>query len=240
MTVKFDWINKINYKDIIIIYTLWFFAIAFNHFFNFASFMGVANLDGFFDLLFSFAARLIFISLILIYFTFIYDISIKDLGLHFKTFTKKIIPLFIYTSLLLALVLILINIPLSINKITKYFKPIYQILKIENLVLSLLPAILMLPIFFIISLSEQLMLNLFVYEIFRYKLPKIISKIFASLFFPFLIYNLKPEKIIIYFLLALISITIYERSEKSILIPSIFGAGFYLIYTFYIYGWSFI
>ena len=54
MNSKTNWINRINYKDIIIIYTLWFFTLIFNRFFDFASFMQVPALSGFFDLLFQF------------------------------------------------------------------------------------------------------------------------------------------------------------------------------------------
>lgn len=240
MTSKINWIDRINYKDIIIIYTLWFFTLIFNRFFDFASFMQVPGLSGFFDLLFLFAARLIFISLIFLYFVFIYDLSFKELGISFRSLPKKVIPLFIYFIILLGLVILLINFPLSINNVSRVFKPLYKVLTMETFVRSTLPLVLVFPIFFVIAFSEQMMLNLFVYEIFKYRLPKIFSKLMAALFFSFLIYHLSPDKIIIYFIFALISVTLYERAGKSILVPSFFGAGFYLIYTFYIYGWNFI
>jgi len=240
MNSKTNWINRINYKDIIIIYTLWFFTLIFNRFFDFASFMQVPALSGFFDLLFHFAARLIFISLIFLYFVFIYDLSFKELGISFKSLTKKLISLIIYLIILLGLVILLINFPLSTDNISRIFKPLYKVLTMETFVRSTLPLILVFPIFFIIAFSEQLMLNLFVYEVFNYKLPKLVSKLMSALFFSFLIYHLSPDKIIIYFIFALISVTLYALAEKSILVPSFFGAGFYLIYTFYIYGWNFI
>ncbi len=239
-TNKIKWINRINYKDIIIIYTLWYFSLIFTRFFDFASFMQVPDLSGFFDLLFNFAARLIFISLIFLYFVFIYDLTFKELGISFKSLTKKFVKIFIYLIILLSLVIFLINLPMSTRNLSNVFAPIYKVFSMETFVRSILPLLLVFPIFFIIALSEQLMLNLFVYEIFNYKLPKIISKLFAGLFFSFLIYQLSPDKIIIYFIFALISITLYERADKSILVPSFFGAGFYIIYTFYIYGWNFI
>ena len=68
---KNNWITKINYKDIIIIYILWFSTILFTKYFNFTSFMQISDLGGFFDILFFFAARLIFISLIFLYFVFL-------------------------------------------------------------------------------------------------------------------------------------------------------------------------
>ena len=240
MTAKLNWIKRINYKDIIIIYTLWFFTLLFNRFFDFASFMQVPDLSGFFDLLFSFAARLIFISLFFLYFVFIYDLSFKELGISFKALTKKLISLLLYIIILLSLVLFFINVPMSMENISRIFKPLYEIADMETFVRSILPLAIVFPIFFIIAFSEQLMLNLFVYEIFRYKLPKFVSKLLSALFFSFLIYKLMPEQIIIYFIFALISTSLYERADKSVLVPAFFGAGFYLIYTFYIYGWNFI
>ena len=240
MATNVKWIKKINYKDIIIIYTLWFSTIVFNRFFDFASFMEVPNLSGFFDLLFYFAARLIFISLFLLYFVFIYDLTFEELGITLKSFTKKIIPLFIYFVILIGLVILLINYPLSIDKVWRIFQPIYKVLTMEIFVQSLLSLLLVFPVYFIIALSEQMMLNLFVYEIFKFKIPKFAARFFSALFFSFLVYHLQPDRIIVYFVLALISRTLYERSEKSVIVPAFFGAGFYLIYSLYIYGWSFI
>ncbi len=240
MSDKFAWIHKINYKDIIIIYAIWFFALFFNRFFHFAAFMEVPDLSGFFDLLFNFAARFIFISLFFLYFIFIYGLSFKELGISFKSSFKKIIPLIIYIAVLLSLVLAFINIPLAENNISQSFHPVYNIYDTQSFVQSLLPFLMLFPLFFIIALSEQLMLNLFVYEIFKIKLPKLISRFLSAIFFSFLIYRLQPDKIIIFFSFALISILLYERTEKSILAPAFFGAGFYLIYTLYIYGWNFI
>lgn len=240
MATKIKWINKINYKDVIIIYTLWFFTLLFNRFFDLASFIQVPNLSDFFNFLFVFAARLIFLSLIFLYFIFLYDISFKELGISFSSFMKKLFPIIIYLMILLTLVLIFVNIPLSLNDFSRNFKPLYEVKQIQVLVQSIFPVLILFPLFFIIALSEQFMLNLFVYEIFKSRIPKFISKIFSALFFSFLIYQLQPDKIIIYFFFALISVILYERADKSILIPSFFGAGFYLIFAFYIYGWNFI
>jgi membrane protease YdiL (CAAX protease family) len=240
MASKIKWIKRINYKDIIIIYTLWFFTLLFNRFFDFASFIQIPNLSDFFNFLFVFAARLIFLSLILLYFIFLYDLTFKDLGISFRVFMNRIFPLLIYIILLLALVLLFVNIPLSLNDFSSNFKPLYKVTQIQVFVQSIIPILILFPLFFIIALSEQLMLNLFVYEIFKSRVPKFISKLFSALFFSFLIYQLQPDKIIIYFFFALISVILYERADKSILVPSFFGAGFYLIFAFYIYGWTFI
>jgi len=240
MTSKIKWINRINYKDVIIIYTLWFFTLLFNRFFDLTSFIQVPNLSEFFNFLFVFAARLIFLSLIFLYFIFLYDLTFKDLGIYFSSLIKKIFPIIIYLLILLTLVLIFVNIPLTLNDFSNNFKPLYEVKQIQVFVQSIFPIAILFPLFFIIALSEQFMLNLFVYEIFKSRLPKFISKLFSALFFSFLIYQLQPDKIIIYFFFALISVILYERAEKSILIPSFFGAGFYLIFAFYIYGWTFI
>lgn len=240
MVTKIKWINRINYKDVIIIYTLWFFTLLFNRFFDLTSFIEVPNLSDFFNFLFVFAARLIFLSLIFLYFIFLYDISFKELGISFSSFMKKLFPSIIYLMILLTLVLIFVNIPLSLNDFSRNFKPLYEVKQIQVLVQSIFPILILFPLFFIIALSEQFMLNLFVYEIFKSRIPKFFSKIFSALFFSFLIYQLQPDKIIIYFFFALISVILYERADKSILIPSFFGAGFYLIFSFYIYGWTFV
>lgn len=240
MARKIKWINRINYKDVIIIYTLWFITLLFNRFYNLASFIQIPNLSDFFNFLFVFAARLIFMSLIFLYFIFLYDLTFKDLGISISSFFKKIFPLLFYTIMLLALVLIFVNIPLSLNNFSRSFEPLYQVTQVPVFVQSIFPILIMFPLFFIIALSEQFMLNLFVYEIFKSRIPKFISKILSALFFSFLVYQLQPDKIIIYFVFALISTILYERADKSILAPSFFGAGFYLIFSFYIYGWTFI
>jgi|AntRauTorcE11897_2_1112592.scaffolds.fasta_scaffold03767_4 hypothetical protein len=234
------WITKINYKDIIIIYTLWFSTIVFSQYFNFTSFMQISDLGGFFDILFFFAARLIFISLMFLYFVFLYDLSFDQLGVKFKPLVKSLFKLIIYIVIILLLVIFLINIPLNTTNITKTFNPLYEINSVQSFVHSILPLMLVFPLFYIIALSEQFMLNLFVYEVFKFKLPELLAKFLAALFFSFLIYQLNPGKILIYFFYAIISILIYEKSEKSILVPAFLGAAFYSIYTFYIYGWTFI
>lgn len=240
MASKIKWINRINYKDVIIIYTLWFFTLLFNRFFDLASFIQIPNLSDFFNFLFVFAARLIFLSLIFLYFIFLYDLTFEDLGISFKSIIKKIFPVILYTIILLALALIFVNVPLSLNDFSSNFNPLYKVKQIQIFVHSIFPIFILFPLFFIIALSEQFMLNLFVYEIFKSRIPKFISKIFSALFFSFLIYQLQPDKIIIYFFFALISVILYERADQSILVPSFFGAGFYLIFSFYIYGWAFI
>lgn len=235
-----NWITKINYKDIIIIYILWFSTIVFTKYFNFTSFMQISDLGGFFDILFFFAARLIFISLICLYFVFLYDLSFNQLGIKFKPLFKSFFKLLIYIVIILILTIFLINIPLNTIGYNINYNPLYEINSVQSFVHSILPLILVFPLFYIITLSEQFMLNIFVYEIFNFKLPKSLSKILAAIFFSFLIYQLNPNLIIVYFFYAIISIILYERSEKSILVPTFLGAAFYSIYTFYIYGWTFI
>lgn len=240
MSVKPKWIEKINYKDIIIIYSLWFFSLFINRYFSFASFVTVPNLSGFFDLLSLFVTRLIFSGLIFTYFNLLYDLSINDLGITLKSFFKKIIKIIAYLTVLFGFVIILINLPLSTSNISNIFKPVYQITDLNTFVRSLFPFFTLYPIVMIIVFAEQLMLNLFVYEIFNYKLPTVIAKLFSSIFFSFILLSFETEKILILFIIALISINLYERTDKSLLFPTFFGTGFYLIYILYIYGWNFI
>jgi len=237
---KNNWITKINYKDIIIIYILWFSTILFTKYFNFTTFMQISDLGGFFDILFFFAARLIFISLIFLYFVFLYDLSFNQLGIKFKPLLRSLLKILIYIVIILLLVIFLINIPLNSIEYNINYNPLYEINSVQNFVYSIIPLMLIFPIFYIITLSEQFMLNIFVYEVFNFKLPKLLSKILAAIFFSFLIYQLDPGIIIIYFFYAMISIILYEKAEKSILVPTFLGAAFYSIYTFYIYGWTFI
>ncbi|MFW6034945.1 MAG: hypothetical protein ACOCRZ_01685 [Halothermotrichaceae bacterium] len=234
-------VHFINYKDIIIILGSWFFIktlislscqLGFNH----PLFTDIVHY------LFVISGRFLFFALLIFYLSYLYPLSFKNLGLAFNRFRSQLFAGIYYTLFLLLIVLLLINVPLTFkeNLQVASFTPFYRINSPEVFIGSLIPFIITLPFNFIIALSELFVLIILVYELFNYTLfTRFVSAILASLFYSIILYEFNPGMILLNLLMGIISITLY-RKYKSLIAPAIFTAGYYSIYIFYIYGWSFI
>ncbi len=231
-------IKYLNYKDILIILGTWYFT---------ALIILIARqltlehliLTNIFHFLFIVSGRFIYFSLIIFYLNSLYPIEFKDLGLklsnlkrQFKTSFPKIVLLFIMS-------LLLINIPLSYAPDIN-FSALFKITGPDTLLYSLIPYTLLLISCLFISLSEQFILNVVIFELFNYTLFNyFFSLILSALFYSIIISSLTPSRILVNFIAAIISILLYSR-EDSIIPSSLFMAAYYSIYITYIYGWEFI
>ncbi|MFI5359215.1 MAG: type II CAAX prenyl endopeptidase Rce1 family protein [Halanaerobiales bacterium] len=241
MTVKEDrkrLIEYLNYKDILIILFSWYLMII--------GILITKELDlkhefltELFHFLFIISGRFILFSLLMFYLTSLYPIEFKDLGLDFRQFRKGIFPSLSGAVILFILVIVFINIPLSYN-FTENFSPLLKINELDNIVTSLFPFTLIFTASIFISLSEQFIINVIIFELFHYTLfNRLISFILSALLYSVLLVEFRPERILLNTLVAMICLLLYWR--KGSIIPStLFMAAYYAIYISYIYGFSFI
>ncbi len=233
-------LSKINYKDLLIILGIWYFIAAINFLLGEFNFNHTPALTGLFHYLFIVAGRFIYLALIIFYFISLYSISFSDLGLTLKNLKSGLLSAIFLISALFLTILVFINVPLSYNLITSKFNPLYQVKTPDMFVDSLLPLIFIFIPNIIIALSEQVILNNIIFELFNLKLNTLLAIILSSLFYPVLFLNFNASHILINFIVALISIYLYLKAEGSIIISSLFISGFYSFYIFYIYGWNFL
>lgn len=231
-------IEYLNYKDILIILFSWYLMII--------GILITKELDlkhefltELFHFLFVISGRFILFSLLIFYLTSLYPVEFKDLGLDFGDFRKGILPAVSGAIILFILVIVFINIPLTYY-FTENFSPLLKINELDNIVTSLLPFSLIFIASIFISLSEQFILNVVIFELFNYTLfNRIVSFILSALLYSVLLVELRPERILLNTLAAMICLLLYWRKE-SIIPSTLFMAAYYSIYITYIYGFSFI
>ncbi len=231
-------IKYLNYKDILIILGTWYLTAIIILITRELTLEHII-LTNIFHFLFVISGRFIYFSLIIFYLNSLYPVEFKDLGLklsNIKNQLKFSLPKII---LLFIMALLLINIPLSYASDIN-FSPLFKITGPESLIYSLIPYALLLVSCLFISLSEQFILNVVIFELFRNTLFNyFISLVLSALFYSIIITSLTPSRILVNFIAATISILLYSR-EDSIIPSSLFMAAYYSTYIAYIYGWSFI
>lgn len=235
-----NYIKRLNYKDLLIIFGIWYFIMLFNYLINDFNLPYTPNLTGALHFSFLFTGRCLFLGLITFYLVSLYSVTFSDLGLKLSNFKSQISTWIYLVIFLLSAILIFINIPLSYNSLSTEFLPVYKIKSVENFIKSLLPLIIIFIPGSVIALSEQFILNSIVFEIFNFKIPSIIAIIFSSLFYSVVILTFSPGKILINFIIAFISIYLYIRSNRSLLLSTLFMATYYTLYISYIYGWKYL
>ncbi len=231
-------IKHLNYKDLLIILGLWFFMAFFGFLTGEVSFK-YSIFNDFFHFLCIVAGRFIYLALITFYLTSLYQINFNQLGFKFNGLFKQVIFIFSLIVSLLIPVLFFINIPLSFNNITGTFSPLYKINSPEEFVKSLFPFIILLPTNLIISMSEMLLLSKIILQLFSVVFNQFFTLLLTSLFYSILLLSFNPSRILINFIIGFIALFIYRR-VNSLIIPSLFIAGYYTIYILYVYGWHFI
>ncbi len=231
-------INYLNYKDILIIFGMWYFIILIILIArNFTLNHDLVN--NIFHFLFIVSGRFIFLGLTIFYLTSFYPISFKEIGFKLTYLKRDFFQAFSIILIFLLMIILIINIPLSFAS-EGGFSPLYSLQKPEDFVDSLLPLLLLFSGCLIIATSEQLILTCIIYELFKNTLfSKIISLLLTSLFYSIILLQFEPGRILLNFLVAFISLMLYTK-RRSILAPSIFLAGYYSAYIVYIYGWGFI
>ncbi len=231
-------ITNFNYKDIIIIFSCWYFIKTFYHLAATISFRYTPNLTGYFRLLIMSTGHLIFLGLIIFYLVSFYNPVFSEIGLKTKKIKKQLIPSLTILSFFWVVLLFFINIPLSFQQLTADFNPLYKITNPEILIYSLFFLLLLFIPVFIISLSEQFMLNSMIFELFDYVFPTIFAVLLSSFFYSILLLEFKPQFILINLLIGCISIFLYLKSRRSLFMPTIFKTVFYSFYICYVYGWD--
>lgn len=232
-------INRLNYKDILIIFGGWYLILALNYLSSQYIINTTPLLGNFLHFLFISAGRFIYLALFIFYHISLYSISFQELGFQFIKI-KQLTFIILLIVLLLLPVLIFINIPLSFNYQGNYFNPVYKVTGPEALIQSLIPFIVLYSFNFIIACSELLILTKIVFSLFSLQIKTNIALILSSLFYSFLLLQFTPGRILINLLIALIVLYLYQHQRKGIITPALLLAGYYTIYILYIYGWSYI
>lgn len=235
-----SFIKKLNYKDFLIILGTWYFMAALNYLMCEFTLENTPHLTGLFHFLYIAAGRFIYLALIIFYLIYLYPISFEDLGLSLTGLKKQLLTVLSLIIPFFIIILVFVNIPLSYNQLTEKFSPLYQIQSPQVLIQSLFPLLIFFIPAIIIALSEQFLLNKIIFELFSFKLHRLIALIMASLFYSILFLNFQPTIILINFLTAFISIYLYIKAEGSLITASIFSACYYTFYIVYIYGWDFL
>ncbi|MFW6381466.1 MAG: hypothetical protein ACOCZ3_02875 [Bacillota bacterium] len=238
-TTRFP-INKLNYKDIIIILGLWYIMALINVLTGSFSLNYTPVLTGFFHHLFIFAGRFLFLGLVIFYLISLYPVTFPELGLKVKYITSQIMTGIILGLGLLLAVLLFINIPLSFNPLTEKFQPLYQLTGPDNFINSMLPFIILFTLNLVLSLSEQLLLNNILFNGLQCKLPNLMAGLLAALAYSGLLCTFTTQRVIINFIIAIISIYLYTRAGYSLILPSIFMSFYYTTYILYVYGWNYL
>lgn len=233
---KSELINKLNYKDIIIILGLWY-LMAILHLIlkeiTFQSFL----LSELFHFLFILSGRLIYLAVVIFYLTYFYPVGFPELGFNFSYLKQQLLTGLSLLIFLFSIVLLLVNIPLSYSMPEK-FSPLFYLLTPEDFIRSLLPLFLIFLTCIIISLSEQFLLNKIIYELFHFTIfNRFMARLLAALVYSVLIFDFSPPRIMINLLIASIAIILYLR-YNSLLASALFMGGYYALYIVYIYGWD--
>jgi len=233
-------IKKFNYKDILIIFFSWFIIVSLIYIIKDQPLEHAPFFSGLINYLFVFSGRFLYLALIILYLISLYTISFTELGLKPNNFKKELYTGIYLSLFLLLFILIFINLPLSFQNINSSFNPLFEITNVQRLILSLLFLLLLLIPNTIIALSEQFILNNIVFELFNFKLNTISAVILSCFFYSFFMLTFTPQKILINFIIALISIYLYLKTEGSLYLPTFFLAFNYSINICFIYGWDYL
>lgn len=231
-------VEHLDYKDILIILGAWYLTIIIILITKEIQFKYPLFTD-IFHFLFITSGRFIFFALVTFYLISLYPVGFDILGLNFRSFINQFKYSMPRIGLLLILVLVFINIPASFLRDIE-FSPLYRITGPEPLISSLIPLLLIFAGCLFISLSEQFILNIVFYELFRYThFNRFFSLLFSSLLYSIILVEVNPGRIFLNTLAAMISILLYKKRD-SIITSSLFIAAYYSIYITYIYGFEYI
>lgn len=231
-------IEYLNYKDILIILGTWYLTAIIILILKEIQFQ-YALITDIFHFLFIISGRFIYLALISLYLSSLYPLDYEVLGLNFKQFKNQFKDSMSKIILLFLLVIVFINIPASF--LTEFeFSPLFKITGPESLVSSLFPFLLIFSACLFISLSEQFILNIVLFELLKFThLNNFFSLLLSSLLYSIILIELQPGRILLNTLTALISILLYKK-RNSIIPASLFTAAYYSLYIVYIYGFDFI
>lgn len=231
--------NLINYKDIFIVLSLWYLIYYLTKIIiSFQITKYSPNFEGILDYSLFTSGRFIFIALTLFYFISLYNLNIKDFKLSFNFNLKFSLQIFFIIIFLTAIIILLINMPLSLNNFSsKEYNPLYNINNPSVFINSLFPYLLFFAANIIIVLAEIFILENILKNYLSKFLGERIAIFLSAIFYPLLI-NINSLLLMIqYFILAFIYF-ILIRKNKNIIYAAFLGASFYSLIVIYIYGWN--
>jgi len=233
-------IKQFNYKDIFIIFISWFIIISLVYMLKDQPLKHTPFFSGLINYLFIFSGRFLYLALIILYLISLYVISFKELGLKPYNLKKELYTGIYLGFFLFLFILIFINLPLSFQNINSNFNPLFEVKDVQSLIIGLLFLCLLFIFSSIIALSEQFILNNIVFELFNFKLSIIPAIILSCFFYSFFMLTFTPQRILINFIIGLISIYLYLKAGRSLYLPSFFLAFHYSVNICFIYGWNYL
>lgn len=229
--------KRLNYKDFLIILISWYFIILGNYFLKEMRFSHLIYFNNLLAFIFNVLGHTLFFMVIYGYFSYLYNFSLKDLGIRLN---KKNILFVLTTSLILLLSLGVIIINLNADKAGTSFNPLYNILNFEEVMNALPFLVVILSASILTALAEQFLFNKIIFAVFELYFPKLLASFMTALFAPVLIMQFKAAFMLIIFLSVLISNLLYIISDYNLATSVIFYASFITLYTAFVYGFNFM
>ncbi len=236
--------KNINYKDVIIIFALWYIIAINVELFTSKDLIDLSIVSGFLHYFFVISGRFTFLALTYFYFVSIYDAELSEIGFwegkkHLFNALKKNFSVML---LLFGGIIFLINLPFSLNSQinSTLFNPLITISNIERLGASIFPALIIFVGAILIGFSEQFLVNKVIYPIFAQKLITPISIMFSALFFSFLLLEFTPEHILINIIYITISILMFRWNNEKLIYPVLFSASYYTAFITFITGFNYL
>jgi len=231
--------NFINYKDIFIVLSLWYLIYYVTKIIiNFQITKYSPNFEAIIDYSLFTSGRFIFIALTIFYFVSIYNLNIKDFKLNFDFNLKFSIQVFFIIVFLTTIVIVLINMPLSLNDFSsKDYNPLYKIESPAVFINSLFPYLLFFSANIIIVLAEIFVLENILKNYLSKFLGEKIAIFLSAICYPLLI-NISSLLLIIQYILLAFIYFILIKKNKNIFYAVFIGASFYTLMILYIYGWN--
>jgi membrane protease YdiL (CAAX protease family) len=165
------------------------------------------------------------------------DLPLTKIGLSAKSYIQDILLGIKISCPFFLLTILLINLQHQNLTFNKLFQPLIKINSLEELIISLFYLFLLTILTLIPAATIELFYRIIIYNFFKEKLGTLLGSLICSTYYSFTL--LKPELLIIHFLIGLISVYLYERTNS--LIPAIIWQSFYQsTIILYIFGFQFL
>lgn len=231
--------DRLNYKDFLIIIVSWYLINLSSYYISEKDFSALLYLDNILTFAVNILSYFIFLVIIYVYFNFLYDFSLTDLGFKFEAKKIDFRALIIMSSLLTAGIL-LINLNLEPYSNGGFF-PLHLRENFFQITYSNLPLIFFTFIALIFkAAAEQFLFNKVIFSIFDLYLPSFLAVIFSGLFASLLFLEFNPIFIYIIFLTVIVSNLIYINNDYNLANSIIFYIYFLTLYIVFIYGFEFM
>ncbi|RCW49278.1 MULTISPECIES: hypothetical protein [unclassified Halanaerobium] len=231
--------ERLNYKDVLIILFTWSFLFITVFYLNTSEFADIIIINDFLAFMLKTTALAVFTAVFYSYFNLIYDLSLKDLGFDFKNFNFNI-SLSAAFFVIFFISAVLITYTADQSNTVGEFNPVYRANSLKA-IMSGFPLIMIILISTaIISAAEMFLVNKVIFALFDLKFPSAIASVLTALFFPIMLLEFRPNKILILFLAVLTANYIYRISKSNLLPAVLFYTAYLTNYIIFIYGYDFL